>query len=211
MQTKLSEKEVLAMWRKLERDCDIRRTMNRQNLILWYRAGVISSASGGGGWGRRKEFPPETPAEIFATATVIDALRLTLAQIRTVRDLALILERAPNFTPENSKSEIERLSRAFIGQDFYVAGIVGWLRAKNLALQHLYDDGLTDRQKFFETESFKLFLIGLVGGLYRGYSVNDRGEAVKPADAPEPGDALRTFATAGTETAAAPLAARGRE
>jgi hypothetical protein len=206
---KRSEKEVLAQWRKLQKDCDIRRPMNKQNLILWARAGIYTAPEGGGGWGRQKKFAPETAAEIFAAVNLIDGLRMTLAQIRTARELALLLESAPNFTPENSLAEIRRLSDAFAGKEFYAAGVIGWLRSKTLGLRYLYDIEMTERQKFFETDAFKLFVLGLTAGFYRGYSVNEKREAVKPAEAPEPKDALETFAVASDEQP--PMSAKARE
>jgi hypothetical protein len=192
----MTEREVLAQARKLK-ESGMSRTMNHQNLILWGRAGVYPATKGGGGWGRRKDFARETMAEIFAADTTMDALRLTLAQVRTVRELALLLETSPDFTPENSAAEINRLTKAFAAQEFFAAGVVGWLRAKTLALRYLYgDEEFTQKRKFFATKDFELFVLALVAGFYAGYRVDAKGKLIKPADAPEPKEALEKFITA---------------
>ncbi len=205
----MTEREVLAQWNKMQRDFEIKRKMNSQNLILWTRAGVIPQPIGGGGWGRRKKFARETAAEIFAAVSCIEAVHLTLAQLRSVRDLGLVLETAPDFTPENSAAEIKRLHDAFAGKEFFAVNAMSWLKYKNIGLQYLFDQQLSDRQKFFDTEDFKFFVIGLASGCYKGYAIDERGEVVKPIDAPEPADVLQKFTEA--ESTPAPLAAKARE
>jgi hypothetical protein len=138
------------------------------------------------------------------------AANSTLAQIRVTRELALMIEYAPNLTPENYSAETKRLSEAFVDKDFYLSAVVLWLRAKWVALIDLYGHQLviTERIRSFADRRLQVLVWELHTGAYlrRAMTADRKLIETSPDMTPDAETAIAGFADSVT-----PVAAKSRE
>jgi hypothetical protein len=143
-------------------------------LLDWVRKGQIPRPGGFGGRFKKRQWPVETAAEIYANTQLYVATGgRSTSQVRYVRELALLIENCQS--PQDVLAIARGFTRGAQGQDVSAIGseIVVWLRKKRKALRELYGKTQPDIEKrrdaYFESSDFVRLVWGLTNKFYDGY------------------------------------------
>jgi len=181
-----------------------------RSLIDWIQRGLIPPPQGRG-HGVRRTFAAETAGEIAANRKIFHAGNFTLAQLRMTRELALLIEHAPNLTAENYSYETKRLSDAFAGQEFFLLPVCLWLVEKWNSLMRIYGDRLAITPRIYafgDPEHLKTLVWQFYTRWFDNYTMNSAGKLVEKPRAdkrPKAEEVIEAFASN------EPMAAKGRE
>lgn len=95
---------------------------------------IPSPGNPGGGRGKVRLYPAETPSEIFASHFLLNTQRQNFARVATVRGIALAIEDAGVGYSEN-----ERVRNVVAGKSVEAYFVASWVQKKYEALNRLYN------------------------------------------------------------------------
>lgn len=135
-------------------------------------------------------FPKDWAAEF--DASVRSGKYEPLAKVAEARRHALIFENCRDYR------DVLTRRNDFRGKEHLAALIIFWLRAKYINLKMLYvNDEYKQRHDYFMSDGFSLLVWGLCHGFYDGYTVDEKGNLIRPQgkEPLNPEESLKDFST----------------